>query len=119
MIIFDGLLLIVVSALLATRSLYLGCVTLVLGLLIAFQAKRVQFLLGEKSTEPKLARKIKAAILSLLTSAAAYPLILETGLAPARDEGNFDYISVLPIVIVIGLFSAAMMAALIVEKRKR
>lgn len=119
MIIFDFLLLTSVSALIGLKSLYLGAVTLVIGLLIGFQNHRLQLLLGEIGTRATIARKVKSALLSLLLTACMYPLAAESGLLPGLFESEFNPVLVLPIIIIIGLFSATVMTALAVEKRKR
>lgn len=119
MIIFDFFLLVSVSVLLGLKSLYLGAITLIIGLLIGFQNHRVQLLLGEIGTHTTVARKIKAALLSLLLTGCFYPLAVESGLVPGLFEAEFNSVLVLPIIIVIGLLSATVMAALTVEKRKR
>jgi hypothetical protein len=118
MILFDFILLLLVSGVLATKSLYLGTITLVIGFLLGFQNIRTIHLLGQADPEVPTARKIKALILSCVLGVCAIPLLLE-----GREAGTFEKEwapeTVLPIIIVIGLFSAAMMAALTVEKRKR
>ena len=118
MIIFDLLLLIAVSGILAVKSLYLGAITLVIGFLIGFQNTRTIHLLGQANPLITTRRKAKAWILALIFGGCLTPLLMEV-----RDVGSFekDWVpeAVLPILIAIGLFSAAMMAALTVERRKR
>jgi hypothetical protein len=118
MILFDLILLLCVSGALAMKSLYLGAITLVIGFLIGFQNLRTTHLLGQSPAVVSTSRKVKAVILAVLIGACLSPVVFE-----AHDAGTFekDWMpeSLLPIIVVIGLFAAAMMAALTVEKRKR
>jgi uncharacterized protein YacL len=117
-ILFDLALLLFASGLLAIKSLFLGSVTLVIGLLIGFQNIRTMKLLGISRNQVSLTRKVKAAILAIILGLCAFPLLFDSSV-----RANFEVLNseeaVLPVIIVIGLMASALMAALVVEKRKR
>ncbi len=120
MIIFDLLLLLFVSGMLAVKSLYLGSITIVAGFLIGFQNQRTIRLLGVNPEPIRTARKVKAAILALLIGACCLPFLLEHPLNAIEGfDKSWSEETILPVVVVIGLLASAMMAALVVEKRKR
>ena len=119
MMIFDVILLLAVTFLLGMKNMYLASVTLVIGLLIGFQAVRVQFLIGIKTENVPVSRKIKAVVLALLLTGCGYPFIYETGMNANNFDPDFNSASVLPIIAIIALLSATVMVSLIVEKRKR
>lgn len=114
--IFDLVFLLVVSGFLVTRSPFSGVVVLVLGLLIRSQLFRMRLLLGGGSENPPAGRRVRALILSLGLSATLLPLVQESA-GPAPVEVEYSHF--LPVVILISLLAAAMMAGLAVEKRKR
>ena len=114
--IFDLFFLMAVSAFLATRSPFSGVVVLVLGLLIRSQLFRMRLLLGGGSENSPAGRRVRALILSLGLSATLFPLVQDSvGPSPVEVE----YSHYLPVVILISLLAAAMMAGLAVENRKR
>jgi hypothetical protein len=114
--VFDAVFLIVLSVFLATRSPFSGVLVVVLGLLIQFQLFRMRFLLGEVRTGVPAGRRIRALALSLVFAAPLFPMLEEaTGPSPAAME----YPLLLPLVLLVSLLAATMMAALAVEKRKR
>jgi hypothetical protein len=114
--VFDLFFLLVVSGFLATRSPFSGVVVLVLGLMIRIQLFRMRLLLGGGSERAPAGRRVRALILSLGLSATLLPLVQESA-GPSPVE--IEYSHFLPVVILISLLSAAMMAGLAVEKRKR
>ena len=101
------------------KSLYLGSVTLVIGFLIAFQVRRTLRLVGSMPAEVTMARRIQAGILAVLLSLTLFPLFIERVSVADQFEKTWTHEVVLPIAIVLGLFTAAMMSALAIEKRKR
>lgn len=117
--IFDLSLLTAVSCFLGMRSLYLGVATFVLGLLIEFQNQRVRFLLGDTFRPNPVSRKIKAGILACLLAACLIPLAVGTSGEMISSEKMFTLENLLPLVILIGIFSSAMMSVISIEKRKR
>jgi phosphatidylglycerophosphate synthase len=119
MIFFDLTLLLLTSAVLATKNLYLGSVTLIIGLFIAFQNIRTIRLLGSQSRESSRTRQIKAAILALIFGLCTLPLLIDDMRPEALVDQSWSEVASLPLVIVVGLFAATMMSALANEKRKR
>ena len=119
MILFDAVLLIAVSGALAVKSLYLGVITLVLGFLIGFQNLRTIHLLGRERPSYSTSKKVKALILAVIIGLCMIPFVLELPAQPNNFETTWSEETVLPIIIVVGLFAAAVMSALTVEKRKR
>ena len=113
---FDSLFLIAVSGFLATRSMFSGVLVLVFGLLIQFQLFRIRLLLGGDSTAVPAGRRFRAAALSLALAATLFPMVEEPAGAAAAEMPYHQY---LPLVVLVSLFSATMMAGLAVEKRKR
>jgi hypothetical protein len=114
--VFDLLFLLMVSGFVATRSPFSGVVVLVLGLLIRIQLFRMRLLLGGGSKSLPAGRRVRALALSLALSVTLFPLVQESS-GPGPTE--IEYSPLLPVVILISLLSAAMMAGLAVEKRKR
>lgn len=119
MIVFDLLLLLSAAALLGLKSLYLGSVALVIGLLIGFQSERTIRLLGSETSITSTSRKIKALFLSLVIGVGMGPFLWELPTPGLALSAPWSQESVLPLVIITGLFAAALTAALTVEKRKR
>jgi hypothetical protein len=120
MIIFDLFLLVFVSGMLALKSLYLGSITLVVGVLLGFQNQRTVRLLGVFPEATSVSRKVKAGLLALVLGLCALPFLLERQLQETEGFNNvWTEETILPLVIVIGLFAATSLAALTVEKRKR
>ena len=117
--IFDPLLLIAVSTFLATKNHYLGIVTFFLGVFVEFQNKRHLFLLGEQKKVISTGRKIKAAILSLVLGGCLIPFALPSAATSTQFEKTFNLDTLLPLVIIVGLLSSVLMAALSTEKRSR
>ena len=112
---FDLLLLFVVSVALAEKSFYLGSTALIIGLLIHYQCVRIRSLLGKEPSPLTVGRKVKAAILALVLGLSASPFLFE-GNKIEKEENKQNLI---PLTIVISLFSATMMSALVVERRRR
>jgi uncharacterized membrane protein len=105
---------------LALKSLYLGSITLIVGFLLGFQNQRTVRLLGGLPEITSVSRKVKAALLSIVLTLCALPFLLEHELQTTEGlDKAWTEQAILPLVIVIGLFAAASLAALSVEKRKR
>jgi hypothetical protein len=119
MIFFDLFLLVVVSAVMASKNLYLGSVTLIIGLFIAFQNIRTIRLLGTQAHKTAPSRQVKAAVLALVIGLCALPLLIDEGRPEGLVDQAWSEVASLPLVIIVGLFSATMMSALAIEKRKR
>jgi hypothetical protein len=117
--IFDGVFLLVVSTFLFLKVPFLGVLVLVLSLLIQFQNSRVRFLLGSSDQTITTGKKIKALVLAVLLGASLTPLLMDAGTPAIGNDAPFIFDSLLPLVIVVALFSAAMMVGVAVEKRKR
>ncbi len=117
--IFDGVFLLVVSAFLCLKVPFLGVLVLVLSLLIQFQNSRVRFLLGSSDQTITTGKKIKAAVLAVLLGVSLTPLLMDAGTPATGSDKPFVFDSLLPLVVVVSLFSAAMMVGVAVEKRKR
>jgi hypothetical protein len=115
--IFDSILLLVVSGFLCVKFPFLGILVLVLGLFIQFQNARARMLLGSEIRNVPGSRKFKSLALSLMVGVPLLPLLIDV--RPDAAEKGFSYDSLLPLISVIALFSASMMVALTVEKRKR
>jgi hypothetical protein len=116
--IFDLALLLFVSISLSLKNLYLGVITLVLGLMIGFQHERVRFLLGEERELISTSRKVKAAIFALLMACCLLPMISSVDFDANQFE-TFNLDSLLPVIVLVGVFASALVAVLATEKRKR
>lgn len=119
MIFVDLILLVLTSAVLASKNLYLGSVTLIIGLFIAFQNIRTIRLLGTQARETTRARQVKAAILALVFGLCTLPLLIDEVRPEGLVDSSWSEVTTLPLVVVVGLFAATMMSALAIEKRKR
>jgi hypothetical protein len=114
--VFDLLFLLLVSGFLASRSPFSGVVVLVLGLLIRIQLFRMRLLLGGGEENIPAGRRVRAWVLALGLSATLLPMVQDSA-GPGPVEVEYSHF--LPVVILVSLLSAAMMAGLAVEKRKR
>jgi hypothetical protein len=115
----DLALLIVVSACFASRILFLGVVILVAGLFFQIQVRRTRLLIGSRATQSTAGRRIRAAILSILITGTATPLLMDGPLSQGAFEKSSLPDSSLPIIILLGFLSAMLMIGLSVERRRR
>ncbi len=114
-LIFDIALLLLTSIALGTKSLYLGTSTLIVGLLIHFQCIRVRALIGKRVIVAPLAKRVKAAVLSIVIGLCIAPFLVEG----AHTEKEFNQHSLIPMIVAISMFAAVAMVSLVVERRRR
>ncbi len=117
--ILDLALLLVASACFASRILFLGVMILVAGLFFHTQARRTRLLIGSKHLQASAGKRLRAAVLSLLVTAFAAPVLIEEQGAPGAFGKSSLPDASLPIIIVLGILSAMLMVGLSVERRRR
>jgi hypothetical protein len=115
----DLLLLTGVSGLFASKHLFLGIVIFTLGLFVFFQVRRSRLLVGFQKKTATAARRSRAILGSVLISAAAAPLLMDSPAKTEFFEQSRKLDALFPVVILVGLLGAALMIGLSVEERKR
>ena len=118
-LLFDLTLLLGVSGSLAFKNLYLGITVLIMGLLVGFQSERLKALLGEEPIQTNTSRKVKAFAVSIILGGCFIPILQNQVGLEDHFEKIYHVEILLPLIVLIGLFSAAMISAVATEKRKR
>jgi hypothetical protein len=118
--ILDLVFLIVISVYLAWFFPYLAVALLLLNVLFATQYWKTQLLLGSNPSVVTTSRRVKSAILAVVFTSACGCVMIEDS-PSLQNEGfynlwNHDYF---PVLMVICVFAALLMATLVTEKRKR
>ena len=116
----DLLILILVTAWVGWLQPVLGIMVLLFNVLFATQYWKTVLLVGSSVEPSSTARRVKAAILAAVFTVFLAMVLLDEPAAPQSESivnlWNHDYF---PVVLALGFLSSFLMAAVIVEKRKR
>jgi hypothetical protein len=107
-----------VSVWLGWRVPFLGVMLFVFGILFEFQMGRTRLLLGSNEKKSNFFSKIRAGILTVVLVSCLLP-VLAGDPAEAESGGIAGLDWALPVVVLLGFFSAMLMIVLGVERRQR